>query len=170
MKTLEMTPERVREKLGLRPWSEWTSQVILEEDLGPARRSGRTTRMLVNAVSDALNGRDVVIIAYDPYYAVRLVGNARDYMRMLGSDQTNRIFANSNVLLRPHDAMRSTDLNNTRLYVDHTAVERETRRVMEAWTVWNSRTIVKQCQPYGYELRMTVYEMLLGDDPFESLV
>ncbi len=82
-----MTPEEVRERLGLRPWTEIELEAevrrLFEGRDAPfweqGRRSGRTTRMLVEAVAAMSTGQTAIVVTQDlgmGGHALRFVADA----------------------------------------------------------------------------------------------
>lgn len=168
MKTLEMTPERVREKLGLLPWDEWADRASTLHDprelrVTLSRRTGRTTRMLVEAVSEALAGRTVILVGHNRHYASDLVLEARCYINKIDPGILHH-------KMRPEAVCspvftRDIDYGTSRLFIDHHAFEMNFYEASRLQSEWDQR--VAAITPI---IRRTVYEMLLGDDPFDSLV
>jgi hypothetical protein len=66
------SPEAIRESLGLLPWDEWERQVLAERGsdrpvLDPKRRTGRTTKMLCEALY-TLQFEPILVRGFNKYY------------------------------------------------------------------------------------------------------
>jgi hypothetical protein len=74
----EITPEMV----GLRPWNEFDN----EYNKYYPRRSGRTTRMILNALGYAADGKTVLIFGLNLRQTNYIVNIAMKYAKLLGID------------------------------------------------------------------------------------
>ena len=88
-----MTPEEVRVALGLRPWLEFAQDVagrdpnphvtLEQQERERWRRTGRTTRMLVESVAAMSDHRNVMIVCHDRDAAVRNLQLVGGFLRGL---------------------------------------------------------------------------------------
>lgn len=114
------SPEEVREALGLKPWEEFKQDVInywneqakcgrmtsqkAREAIASGARTGRTTRMLVDAVFNAQSSL-VLISGCEPEYTRHLIKLAKEYCRELGIPVNNILYPLSQC--HPDDAVVS---------------------------------------------------------------
>jgi hypothetical protein len=93
------SPDQIRETLGLKPWDEFKKKIkddtsnlgissIPREFIDKNRRTGRTTKMLVDAVYEA-QSKIVAISAYNEKYEKSLVSQARLMCDRVGITRDN---------------------------------------------------------------------------------
>jgi hypothetical protein len=88
---VEVTADEIRERLGLRPWID-VSHAAREQGVWP-RRSGRTTKILVDAVAAVANGSVVQVFAWSIPYSRQLAAEVRRMSERLGLPAGGRVFS-----------------------------------------------------------------------------
>lgn len=125
--TRAMTEEQIAKALGFLPFDLWQCVATAENvkklrgclDLwenkakatAMTRGTGRSTQILIAALSELSEGKNVVIAAYDPKWEDKMANQARSWAKKLG--------LNPDGIQTKRRQRRAPDTEDVALYVDH---------------------------------------------------